>query len=193
MPRPSKLPAFRTHLVEKGYSLTTCNAYIWAVCRTMDKVPDPTDETLRAYFETLEATQRSLVRTAWRAMAAFLRVTQNVETPLGDPVAPEYATATPMTVPRDVVTLIRTLRTQKVSARKALALLVGDLRRFNDKVMIDLHNGAHAVAPSAQVDAVLAWGYPAGDAQPGDPLFATPEPRQPLPYGVLLSALQKYA
>jgi len=193
MPRPSKLPAFRTHLVEKGYSLTTCNAYVWAVSRVMDNVPDPTDDTLRAYFDTLEATQRSLVRTAWRSMVSFIAQSQHLTIARGDPLTPAYNLAVPATVPRDVVTLIRTLRTQKVSARKALALLVGDLRRFNDKVMIDLHNGAYAVAPSAQVDAVLAWGYPAGDRQPGDPLFATPEPRQPLPYGVLLSALQKYA
>lgn len=193
MARPSKLPEFRTHLVQNGYSLTTCNAYVWAVSRVMDNVTEPTDDSLRAYFDTLEPTQRALVRTAWRAMVTFTAATKQIEIPRGDPLPAAYTTATPMEVPRAVVTLIRTLRAQKVSARKALAMTTHDARRFGDKTMLDLHTGAFAVVPSEQVKAVLEWGYPDGDSLPGDPLFSTPGSRTQLPYGSLLSALQKHA
>ena len=40
MPRPSKLPAFRKHLLGRGYSLATINVYVWAAAATLDAVLD---------------------------------------------------------------------------------------------------------------------------------------------------------
>jgi hypothetical protein len=192
MPRPSKLPALRKHLLGRGYSLATINVYVWAAAATLDAVLALSDENLRAFFQTFEPAKRATYRAAWRALCEQRRETDGVDTPRGDPLPPDASAEAVAAVPALVAQTARALRAQEVSGRKALTLLVGDVRRFGEQAVVDLHTGTYAMLATAQVDALLAWGYPDGDAQPGDPLFSTPGSRQPLPYGVLLSALQRY-
>jgi hypothetical protein len=192
MPRPSKLPTFRKALLTRGYSLATINVYVWSAAATLDAVPDQTDENLRAFFATLDAPKRATFRAAWRAFCDHQKEHDGTEVPRGDLPALDPSEAVPAAVPAVVAQVARALRTQDVSARKVLTILVGDTRRFGDQTVVDLHTGAFAMLPTVQVDALLAWGYPDGVTSPVDPLFATPGSRQPLPYGVLLSALQRH-
>jgi len=192
MPRPSKLPAFRKHLLGRGYSLATINVYVWAAAATLDAVPDLSDDALREYFNTFEPAKRATYRAAWRSLCEQRREADGTDTPRGDPL-PADGGSVPVQVPAIVAQVARALRQQDVSARKVLTIGVEDLQRFGEQTVVDLQTGTYAMLSTAQVDALLAWGYPDGDAQPGDPLFATPGSRQPLPYGVLLSALQRHA
>jgi hypothetical protein len=192
MARPSKLPAFRIHLIEAGYSLTTANVYVWAASRVLDHVPDPTDDSLRAHFETYDPSKRSTVRAAWRALVRFLRSSSGIELPWGDPI-----TAAKITdgyeFPAEVAAVLRHLRGARVSARKALTLRVGDLKWFNDYALLELENGKAALIPAAPLKLMLRWQYPEGTAQPEAPLFTIPGTQQALPYGMALSVLQRHA
>jgi hypothetical protein len=192
MPRPSKLPAFRTHLIANRYALTTANVYVWAASRVLDNVPDPTDELLRAHFETYEAGKRATIRAAWRSLVRFLKQSQGTELPYGDPEVTTHV-STDHGAPPELAQLVRLLREQKVSARRVLTLCVRDMKPFQAKTLIDLGEGKAALVPASLLAKVMLWSYPDGDAQPGDPLLAIPRTRQPLPYGVVLSALQQHA
>jgi Arc/MetJ family transcription regulator len=192
MPRPSKLPAFRAHLVTNRYALTTANVYVWAASRVLDHVPDPTDELLRAHFETYESGKRATIRAAWRSLVKFLKDTQGVDLPYGDPEVTTHVN-NDYGAPPELAKLVRLLRGQKVSARRVLTLRVGDAKPFQDKTIIELGEEKAALVPTALLAKVMSWSYPDGDAQPGDPLLAIPRTRRALPYGVVLSALQQHA
>ena len=143
MPRPSKLPAFRKHLLGRGYSLATINVYVWAAAATLDAVLDLSDENLRAFFQTFEPAKRATYRAAWRALCEQRRETDGVDTPRGDPLPPDASAEAVAAVPALVAQTARALRAQEVSGRKALTLLVGDVRRFGEQAVIDLRHARH--------------------------------------------------
>jgi hypothetical protein len=115
-----------------------------------------------------------------------------VQLPWGDPITAAKLTDA-YEFPAEVAVVLRELRRQRVSARKALTLMVGDLKWFNGNALLELENGKAALIPAAPLKIMLRWQYPEGTAQPGDPLFTIPGTRQPLPYGMALSVLQRHA